>query len=129
MTATARRRTWKAFFVVVVILALVYGGRVALLFMGATEGDVPTASAVPLPADAEILRENRDCASGGCWVVFTVLPPPGQSPTELAEEMRATPQLEMPGTFLDPRTIWIWAEPGNSELTLRADYFSGPWTP
>ena len=43
--------------------------------------------------------------------------------------MGATPQLEVPGNVLDPRTIWVWAEPSGGVLTLRADYFSQEWVP
>lgn len=129
MTATTRRRVWTIAIVVVAILALLYGGRVAVQFMGATEGDVPSASDIPLPDGATIVGESRDCGSGGCWVTFSVRPPPGQSPAELAQELGATPQLEIPGTFLDPRTTWLTAEPKTDVLSVQADYFSQRWTP
>lgn len=56
-------------------------------------------------------------------------PVPGSSPQELAEEIGATPQLEIPGNLVDPRTIWVRAEPGGRFLTLQADYFSQTWVP
>lgn len=124
-----RRRAVRAVALVVVVLALLYAVRVAWLFMNATEGDVPAPSALPLPAGTEILSESRDCASGGCWIAIDVRPPSGQTPEGLAEDMGATPQLEVPGNVLDPRTIWVWAEPRGSVLTLRADYFSQEWVP
>lgn len=68
-------------------------------------------------------------ASAGCWIEITVRPVPGSSPQELAEEIGATPQLEIPGNLVDPRTIWVRAEPGGSFLTLQADYFSQTWVP
>lgn len=123
------RRTVRIVILVVVVLALFYAARAAWLFAGATEGDVPAVSAVPLPAGTEILSESRDCASGGCWVMIEVRPPSGQSPKDLAADMGATPQLEVTGNVIDPRTIWVWAEPGNSVLTLQADYFSQKWAP
>lgn len=125
------RRGPKMLWVLIPVLLVVVflGGRYLWLTMMATEGDVPAASAIPLPADAEILSEERGCASGGCWIEIEVLPAPGSSPQELAEEIGATPQLEIPGNLLDPRTIWVWAEPGSSVLTLRADYFSQEWVP
>lgn len=112
-----------------VVISLLLGGRYVLLFIGATEGDIPSSSSLPLPVGTEIVSEQSDCASGGCWLELTVRPPRGTSPQELAEQMGADPQLEISGNLLDPRTIWVWAEPGNSLLTLRADYFSQRWVP
>lgn len=129
MTATARRKTWTAVLLIVTVLALLYGARVIWLFMGATEGDIPAASALPLPAGTEVLTETHDCGSGGCWAVYSIRPPAGQSPEELADAMGASPQMAIRGHIVDPRTIWVWAEPGDDELTLRADYFSQTWTP
>jgi len=123
------RRTVRVVVLVVVALALLYAFRTAWLVMTATEGDVPAASALPLPAGSEILDESRDCASGGCWITLEVRPPSGQTPEDLAADIGATPQLELPGNVIDPRTIWVWAEPGGDVLVLRADYFSQKWVP
>lgn len=128
-TARSRRTLWTVVVVVIGVLALVYAGRLGWLSMMATEGDTPPASALPLPAGAEILGESSDCASGGCWTVFTVRPPAGQSPEALAEEIGATPQLEIPGDFLDPRIIWVSAKPAGGVLLLTADYWSQEWVP
>lgn len=127
--ATWRRAMWAALTVTAVLLALFYGARVAWLTVMATEGDVPPASSVPLPEGAEILHDDIGCASGGCWVTFTVRPPDGQSPEELAEEMGATPQMSVPGTFWDPRTVWVSARPAGSVLNLVVDYWSTKWVP
>lgn len=110
--------------IVIVILAVLYAGRVFWLNVMATEGDVPPASMLPLPAGAEIIDENTGCGSGGCATTFTVLPPAGQSPEALAEEMGVTTQLEIPGTFFDPRTVSVSARPDGSVLHLVADYWS-----
>lgn len=125
-----RWRTRRVVIVVVlVLLAVFYAGRVAWLSMMATEGDVPPASAVPIPVGAEILGESVGCGSGGCSVTFTVRPPVGQSPEALAEEMGATPQLAVPGNFFDPRTVWVSARPAGSVLNLVVDYWSTEWVP
>lgn len=112
-----------------VVIALLLGGRYLLLFIGATEGDVPSSTSLPLPVGTEIVSEQSGCGSGGCWLELTVRPPRGTSPQELAEQMGADPQLEIPGNLLDPRTTWVRAEPGSSLLTLQADYFSQRWVP
>lgn len=128
--ATGRRRAmWTALITAGMLLALFYGGRVVLLSIMATEGDVPPASAVPLPEGAEIVGDSVGCGSGGCTVTFTVRPPAGQSPEALAEEMGATPQMSVPGTFWDPRTVWVSARPAGSVLNLTVDYWSSEWVP
>lgn len=103
-----RRMLW-TFVIVLVLAALFYGGRVAWLSMMATEGDVPPASALPLPDGAEVLGESTSCGSGGCSVTFTVRPPAGH--------------------FLDPRTVWVSASPAGSVLNLNVDYWSEEWVP
>lgn len=123
-----RRMLW-TFVIVLVLAALFYGGRVAWLSMMATEGAVPPASALPLPDGAEVLGESTSCGSGGCSVTFRVRPPAGQTPEALAEEMGATPQLAIPGHFLDPRTVWVSASPAGSVLNLNVDYWSEEWVP
>ncbi|KJL46615.1 hypothetical protein RS84_03254 [Microbacterium hydrocarbonoxydans] len=127
--ARRRRAMWIVLIITAVLLALFYGGRVAWLTMMATEGDVPPASSVPLPEGAEILGDSTGCGSGGCSVTFTVRPPAGQSPEALAEEMGATPQMSVPGTFWDPRTVWVSARPAGSVLNLVVDYWSTEWVP
>lgn len=128
--ATRRRRTlWTVLVVSNLLLALFYAGRVLWLNMGATQGDVPPASALRLPEGAEILGDSIGCGSGGCSVTFTVRPPAGQSPEALAEEIGTTPQLAIPGTFWDPRTVWVSAQPAGSVLNLHADYLSAEWVP
>lgn len=124
-----RRAMWTTLIVAVALLALFYGGRVTWLSVMATEGDVPPASSVPLPEGAEILDDSVGCGSGGCSVTFTVRPPAGQSPQALAEEMGATPQMSIPGTFWDPRTVWVSARPAGSVLNLVVDYWSREWIP
>jgi len=124
-----RRAMWTIVIVGIVLFGLFYAARVGWLSMMATEGDVPPASAVPLPAGAEILGESIGCGSGGCSVTFSVRPPGGQSPHALAEEMGATPQLSVPGTFWDPRTVWVSARPAGSVLNLIVDYWSSEWVP
>ena len=127
--AKRRRGVWAVSVTTVVLLVLFYGGRVAWLSMMATEGDVPPASAVPIPEGAEILGDSVGCASGGCSVTLTVRPAYGQSPEDLAEEMGATPQLSVPGTLWDPRTVRVSAWPAGSVLNLVVDYWSTEFIP
>lgn len=108
--------------VVVVLLAVLYGVRMFVIAIG-VETDVPPASVVSLPTGSELLRETSDCASGGCWTILTVQPADGQTPESLAEEMGVTSQLEIPGNFLDPRTVWVEATPRGPVLTLTLDYY------
>ncbi len=128
--ANVRSRRWLwvgigvAAIVIIAVLAALYAGRVFWLNVMATEGDVPPASVLPLPAGAEIIDENTGCGSGGCATTFTVLPPEGQSPEALAEEIGVTTGLDIPGTFFDPRTITVSARPDGSVLHLVADYWS-----
>jgi hypothetical protein len=127
--ATRKRVAW-IIAAVVVSAVFLYGLRVAWLWMMATEGDdVPPASSISLPVGANILREDTTCGSGGCALVLEVMPPSGQSPTELARTLGATPQFRLPGNLLDPRTIYVVGEPGDEVLRLRADYFSGDYVP
>ena len=131
MSTSAAKRRPIAWAVVGVVLAfaLVYGVRVSWLFAMASEGDIPASSAVPLPSGATIVSEERDCASGGCWVVLRVEPPEGQSADDLATTLGATPQLQIAGNFLDPRTINVQADPVGGILELRVDYWSQKWVP
>lgn len=125
---SGRRSTLLA-TVVVGALALVYLAVFALQSLGATEGSVPPASSIPLPTGSTILAEEKACASGGCWTALEVRPPAGMTPEELAADIGATPQLRMPGTFLNPLTVWLWAEPRGGVLLVRADYWSSEWVP
>lgn len=124
-----RRRFITAVAVVLAILVLVFLGRFVWLSMGATEGSVPPASSLPLPAGSEIVSEDTECASGGCWTTFEVRPPEGLSPEGLATELGATPQARAPGSLLEPLTVWLWAEPRGEVLLVRADYWSSEWVP
>ncbi|WP_309103532.1 hypothetical protein [Microbacterium sp.] len=129
-TAARSRRTLRTVIAVVIVaLALLCAGRMWWMSAMATEGAVPPASAIPLPAGVEIRSESSDCASGGCWATLTLRPPAGQTPEALAEEIGATPQLAIPGNFFDPRTIWVSARPVGSLLLLTADYWSQEWVP
>lgn len=111
------------------LFAIAYSAWALFLLSGATEGAVPDISRIGLPAQVDIVDETRECASGGCWVTITVRPPAGQSAEELASEIGASPQLELPGSIFDPRTVWVWAEPVAGDLALRADYWSQQHAP
>lgn len=127
--ATRRRVVGTILITIAVVLVLLYAGRVAWLFVMADEGDVPSASVVPLPAGAEILGTTEGCGSGGCTLNVTVRPPVGQSAEGLATEMGTTPQLLVPGNIWDPRTVSVFATPSGGILNISLDYSSDEWVP
>lgn len=128
--ARSRRRRFVAVAgSVALTLALLYLVGFVFLSIGATEGNVPPTSAIRLPAGSEIVSEDKACASGGCWTSLEVRPPQGVTPDELAIELGATPQARIPGTFLNPLTVWLWAEPREGLLILKVDYWSTEWVP
>lgn len=103
---------------------LFIGLRAALLFAGATEGDVPTSSSIPLPAGSKVVHEDKECASGGCWSVVSVQPPTGVSPSELSTALGTEPLARRPGTLWDPRVVNLTSEVQGELLVVRADYWS-----
>lgn len=115
--------------VVVCTLVLVYLTRLFWLYAGATEGDVPSASSIPLPAGSQVVDVSTDCASGGCWSNIDVRPPEGMSPADLARELGIDPQGKISGNLLDPRTIWLRAEQKGRFLGIKADFWSSEWVP
>ncbi|MFS0853337.1 hypothetical protein [Microbacterium sp. 179-I 3D4 NHS] len=122
-----RRAVWTAVVIVLVVLAVMYAGRVFWLNVMAVEGDVPPASVVPLPSNAEILSESESCGSGGCSATLRIRPPEGLSPARLAEQMGVTPQLDVPGNFFDPRTVSVRGTPTGDLLTVSISYVSSEW--
>jgi hypothetical protein len=127
--ATRRRRIRVGLIVAAALLIVFYLARLGWLFMMADEGDTPPLSAVPLPAGAQVVGQSEGCGSGGCAVTFTVRPPDGVTPEQLAAEIGATPQLSVPGNLWDPRTVWVSARPSAGTLKLVADYTSGEYVP
>lgn len=127
-TRTRRSVAW-AIAAIAGCALLLYGLYVGWLSIMATEGDVPSASSIPLPAGAEILSEDKSCGSGGCTLVLVVAPPDGQSPADLAIELGVTPQLRLPGNLLDPRTVNVSGSAGDQTLQLWADFFSTEYVP
>jgi hypothetical protein len=103
---------------------LFIGLRTALLFMGATEGDVPATASIPLPAGSRVVDEDEQCASGGCWSLVSVQPPSGMSPTELSTTLGTEPFARLPGSLWDPRVINLTSEVQGDLLVIQADYWS-----
>jgi hypothetical protein len=103
------------------VLLLIYLLRIATLWVSATEGDVPAASLIPLPNDATMLSEELTCGSGGCAIVLEVRPPAGWTADELVHEFPES----LPGTLLDPRTVWLTPEVEGNVVRVRADLWSG----
>ena len=81
------------------------------------------------PRAPRLSGKTAGARAGGCWLTLTVRPPAGQSAEDLASEIGATPQLEIPGNVFDPRTVWAWAEPAAGVLSLRVDYWSQRFVP
>ena len=113
-----------AVLVVVAVVAALYLLRLGALAVSATEGDVPAVSAIPLPEGSTVVERREECASGGCWITVSVLPPAGTTPGELAAELGATPQARLPGTPWDPRTVSLRAEVRAELLVIQADLWS-----
>jgi hypothetical protein len=105
------------------VLAVLYLARLGLLFIGADEGDIPSATLIPAPpTGAQILSEGKDCASGGCWWEVVVVPATGQSIDELASEMGVADEQHVAGNFWDPRTITIGSRVVPDGLMVYAQY-------
>ncbi|MFL0359400.1 hypothetical protein [Curtobacterium flaccumfaciens] len=122
---TNTRRTIVATVLIVGAAAVLFTGvRAALLVMGATEGDVPATSSIPLPAGSKVVHEDQQCASGGCWSVVSVQPPAGVSPSELSTTLGTEPFARLPGTLWDPRVVNLTSEVQGELLVVRADYWS-----
>jgi hypothetical protein len=129
-TTRSRKRLYLIVaLVVVAVLALLYAARVGLLLIGASEWDAPPASAVPLPAGAEVTQVSTECASGGCWTLISVRPPEGTTPEDLKSDLGTTPQSRLPGSFWDPRTISLTSKIEGPFLVIKADYFSAEYVP
>lgn len=121
-----RRRSRKRIIVVLVVVAvlavaltLAYGGRIAWLRLGASEGDVPPASSLSLLPGSEVISEEITCGSGGCTAIYEVRPPEGKSVEELGEKFTET---NTTGTFLDSRFVWYSAEPRGHVLVITTGY-------
>jgi hypothetical protein len=125
-----RRRTVRtlvalaAIAVVAGAAGLLYLGHVSWLTIGATEGDVPSATAMDFPAGADLVDTDIVCGSGGCTALFTLHPADGTTPAELARDITAAHDGRIPGTFTDPRTIDYTAEPGTGTVLVAAGYWS-----
>ena len=115
--------------VIVAVLAVLYAARVALLLIGAGEGDAPSVSSVPLPAGSEVTQVSTECGSGGCSTLISVRPPDGTTPEDLKSELGTTPQSRIPGSFWDPRTISLTSKREGPYLLIRANYFSPEYVP
>lgn len=123
-----------AAIVVVGLVVLLYLGRIGTLYVFATEGDVPTASSLPLPSGSDVVGETIECGSGGCQAHFSVRPPGGMTPDNLADALGmgpdhlsnalGTPQARIAGSFWDPRTISMTSETQGQLLVITADFWS-----
>jgi hypothetical protein len=108
---------------VIVLLVLVTAiaiVRYGLLILSATEGDTPPASVVALPSGSEVVGDDIECGSGGCWRLLTVQPPSEMTAEDLATEL----EHRIGGTVWDPRTVDLSSEVDEGFLVVRAAYWS-----
>jgi hypothetical protein len=108
---------------VVVLLVGLFLLRMVMQVVFATEGDVPDASSMDLPVGSSVTASETSCGSGGCWTVFTVRPPDGTSPTELARQIEDEHGDGIPGDLLDPRTIQVSTEVRASDVEVRGSFW------
>jgi hypothetical protein len=108
---------------VVVLLVGLFLLRMMMQVVFATEGDVPDASSMDLPAGSSVTASETSCGSGGCWAVFTVRPPDGTTPTELTRRIEDEHGDGIPGDLLDPRTIFVSTEVGGSDVAVRGSFW------
>lgn len=109
---------------VIVLFAFFYGMYVLTLEIGRTEGDSPAATSLQVPAGTEVVTSDVQCASGGCWSWLELEPPEGMSPASLAESLGATPDAQIRGWILNPRTTYVHAVPGDEVLGVSLSYWS-----
>jgi hypothetical protein len=94
-----------------------------MLAIGSTEGDVPPASALPLPGDAQIVGTDEGCGSGGCWAIFTVRPAKGSSPQEISRYFDSTLDGHVAGSVFDPRTVNLSTAVQGNVVVVTASYW------
>lgn len=98
---------------------------VSLSLEGLDNAGVPTVEAMRFPEGTTVLSARTECASGGCWSLFTVRPPDGQA-REGFEDTYLVDRGRVLGTFWDPRVISVSAEEfGGDVWVVRGDYWVG----
>ena len=103
--------------------SLLYLGRVAVLFLGVHEGDVPSASLIPEPpAGVHVVGQGRECASGCCWWQVVLQPAEGQSPGDLAVHVGVAEERQLSGEFLDSRPVSLWSSTTGETLRVYVSY-------
>ena len=75
------------------------------------EGSVPPVARAPLPAGAQIVQQDLQCGSGGCWHELLVSWP-GHTSDELRADLRigGQPPAErcQPASLLDRRKVCVF---------------------
>ncbi len=104
-----------------VLLYLMYA---AYLFMFADEGSLPPRWRIPdVPSEAQVIRETKECGSGGCWRQVVVQPERGQTPEDLARELDLSEEGQRHGwQWYDPHSVWIGASVDDGDLVITAGY-------
>lgn len=77
------------------------------------------------PSTAIVTSTSKECGSGGCWTTFMLEPGAGTTTDELAAEIGGS----IPGTLLDPRTIYVTVERDGDILRVQGDYWSQEYVP
>lgn len=113
-----------AVWVIVVIFAMIYGGRLFWLGLESSDGAAaPSASAMNFPDGTAVLRSEKLCGSGGCWTRFIVKPSAASAAD--FEERYLTRKGRISGTFWDPREVHFSTEKLRSTYRVSAEYWRG----
>jgi hypothetical protein len=136
MQATRRRRAWTAAVLIAAAVVLdvslhLYPLRLLILDFGRAEGAaVPSTEAMRFPGGTTLMSVRSECASGGCWSLFTVRPPAGAERTAF-EDTYLVDRGRLDGTLWDPRPITVSAEAfGDDVWVVRGDYWTDwSWRP
>jgi len=120
---SSRFRVIRGLVVLAGVLGFLYLAHIAILDMTSTEGDVPPASRMGFPDDADVVNTEKTCGSGGCTSVFTVRPGATSSPDGLAVYLSLAFDGGVPGSFFDPRTAYFETETRGTVVVVSANYW------
>lgn len=124
-SAAPPRRAYWIFGVVgsIALVVALYAVWAAYLAVMADEGALPPRSRMPdVPAEARVVSETKQCASGGCRRELLLRPAAGQSPAELAEEMGVAEEQRSSWHLLDPHSVVVGSSVAGDELRVHVRY-------
>ncbi|GAA1994224.1 hypothetical protein GCM10009718_35060 [Isoptericola halotolerans] len=83
----------------------------------------PISALADLPDGAQVTAIDRSCGSGGCWLVYSVLPRTGTSPQELADAVAPQGEVCSVRSVVDLRRVCTWTdEVGLTEVRFGVRY-------